>query len=32
MVVFNIYNHQRTGTEAQYKKVLVSRLLIRTEC
>lgn len=32
MVVLNIYNHQRIGTEAQYKKVPVSQLLISTEC
>ena len=32
MVVLNIYNHERIGTEAQYKKVPVSQLLISTEC
>ena len=31
-VVLNIYNHQRTGIETQYKKEPVSRLLISTEC
>ena len=31
MVVLDIHNHQRTGIGAQYEKVPVSRLLIRTD-